>query len=122
MSTNNPYAGMTYEELLRSAPPIKRKPRPEKPKLELVASQQPNDGSRVASVALNDKDVATVRQALAGRRVRIGPDEVSFDKVTHARVTMRWTRATPAPPPPLVVSAYNPFANERLPGYEADDE
>ena len=29
MSTNNPYAGMTYEELLKNAPPIKRKVRPE---------------------------------------------------------------------------------------------
>jgi hypothetical protein len=28
MSSNNPYAGMTYEELLKNAPPIKRKARP----------------------------------------------------------------------------------------------
>src|ERR1700726_3263931 len=34
MSSNNPYAGMTYEELLKNAPRIKRKVRPEAMKPE----------------------------------------------------------------------------------------
>ena len=38
MSSNNPYAGMTYEELLKNAPPIKRKVRPEAVKPEPVVT------------------------------------------------------------------------------------
>ena len=125
MSIADGWIKLSEEEIQRriaSVPEPKPKAKPPvKPTLTLAAAREPEDGSRVASVPLEPEDVATVGEALAGRRVRIGDDEVGFDKVTHARVTMRWTRATPAPPPPLVVSSYNPFALERLPGYDPEE-
>jgi hypothetical protein len=61
-------------------------------------------------------------RAIVARRTVINGDEVGFDKVTHARVTMRWCTPTPADGPPRVVSGYNPFSLERLPGYDPDDK
>jgi hypothetical protein len=85
MSSNNPYAGMTFEELMKNPPPWKRKARPEQPNptLTLAASRDrdPDEQSKVASVALEPEDVATVREALKGRNVKIGGDEVGFDRV-----------------------------------------
>jgi hypothetical protein len=100
-------------------------PKPKAPALTLAASKdrRPKEQSQVASVALQPRDVQTVRDALAHRRMIIGGDVVGFEKVTEARVTMRWTRPTPAIEHGAgVVSAYNPFAKERLPGYEGDDD
>jgi hypothetical protein len=51
MSNNNPYAGMTYEELLKNAPPIKRKVRPE------VVKPAP-----VVKLATSNPDVPLERQ------------------------------------------------------------
>lgn len=104
--------------IIRNFPTPKKKPKPEpKPALALVAGGKP--GEQIASVALEGKDFDRVRGALAGRRVRIGEDVVGFDKVTEARVTMRWMRPTPAEAPAVgAVHAYNPFARERMPGNE----
>ena len=95
MSTNNP--GTTLEQLLKNQPPWKKKAKPEpaKPALTLAASRDRKPDEQVASVALESEDVETVREALAHRRMMIGGDEVGFDKVTAARVTMRWCRPTP---------------------------
>ena len=76
----------------------------------------------VAVVPLEGEDLERVKGALAGRYARINGDEVGFDKVTHARVTMRWCRPTAAYEGPRVVSNYNPFSLERLPGYDPDDK
>jgi hypothetical protein len=124
MSTNEPYREETIaerRERLRRIPiPPAPPPRAAKaPTLTLAASTEPG-AEQVASVALEPADVATVREALAHRRMRIGGDIVGFDKVTHARVTMRWTRCTPAPEFGRVVSDYNPFARNRLPGGDGE--
>jgi hypothetical protein len=111
------------ERLRRLPIPPRPKPKVEAPTLTLAASKDRTleEESQVASVALEPEDVETVRQALAGRSVRIGSDEVGFDRVTNARVTMRWCRPTPVFNPPRVISEYNPLARERLPGYRGDD-
>jgi hypothetical protein len=90
-----------------------------RPPLTLAASGggKPDE----AVVPLEGEDLERLKGALAGRYARINGDEVGFDKVTHARVTMRWCRPTPAAGPPRVVSGYNPFSLERLPGYDPDD-
>jgi hypothetical protein len=75
-----------------------------------------------ALVPLEGEDLERVKGALAGRYARINGDEVGFDKITHARVTMRWCRPTAAYQPGRVVSNYNPFSLERLPGYDPDDK
>jgi hypothetical protein len=107
--------------LLAKIRPRQPEPRP-KPPLTLAASNAAKPGEAVASVALEGEDLERVRGALAGRSARIGGDEVGFDRVTHARVTMRWCRPTPAYDPPKVVSNYNPFSLDRLPGYDPDDQ
>jgi hypothetical protein len=123
MSANNP--GTTLEQLLKNQPPWKKKPKP-KPILELAASRdrEPDEQNRIASVPLEPEDVQTVREALSHRRMMIGGDEVGFDKVTAARVTMRWCRPTPVidRADAKVVSAYDPYARERMPGYRGDDQ
>ena len=96
------------------------KPEPPQPKPKVAASGGPNEA--VAIVPLEGDDLERVKGALSGRYARIGSDEVGFDKVCHARVTMRWVRATPAHGPPRVISGYNPFSLERLPGYDPDDK
>jgi hypothetical protein len=91
----------------------------------IVASYPAPAQDKVASVALEPEDVEIVRGALAGRRVIIGEDEVGFDKVTEARVTMRWTRPSPPVverPDAKVVSGYDPYTRDRMPGYRGDGE
>jgi hypothetical protein len=123
MSTNN--AGTTLEQLLKNQPPWKKRAKP-KPTLELAASRdrEPDEQNRIASVPLEPEDVQTVREALSHRRMMIGGDEVGFDKVTAARVTMRWCRPTPVidRADAKVVSGYDPYARERMPGYQGDDQ
>jgi hypothetical protein len=131
MNTNDRKA--LIEELLKAQPPWKRKAAPlARPTLTLVASRD-RDGEQVASVALEPDDVAIVREALAGRGVRIGADDVSFDHVTNARVMMRWSSPKSPTSPPLVreqvrddfghaVFAYDPYAKERMPGYDPAEE
>lgn len=122
-TTNNPYMGMTLEELMKNTPPWNRRKGPKpKPALTLAASDGRKPDEEVASVALEPEDVDRVRDALAHRRVRIGDDVVGFDKVTEARVTMRWTRCMPVEPANRVASGYDPFAPERMPGYRGDDQ
>jgi phage terminase small subunit len=67
MSSNNPYAGMTYEELLKNAPPIKRKVRPEAVKL-----------TPVVTLATSNPDVPLERQRerISEAQQRLIADEV----------------------------------------------
>jgi hypothetical protein len=104
-------------ELLALLADLKPEPPQPKPKSPLTGG-----GQAVAIVPLEGEDLERVKGALAGRYARINGDEVGFDKVTHARVTMRWCRPTAAAQPPRVVSGYNPFSLERLPGYDPDDQ
>jgi hypothetical protein len=106
--------------LLANIKPRQPGPRP-KPPLTLAASGGAKPEEAVASVALEGDDLERVRGALSGRYAHIDGDEVDFNKVTHARVTMRWCRPTPANEAPHVVSAYNPFSFDRLPGDEGDE-
>ena len=57
MSSNNPYAGMTYEELLKNAPPIKRKVRPEAVKPEPVVTL----ATTIPTFHLNGNGIGSVR-------------------------------------------------------------
>jgi len=111
-------------ELLALIAKIKPRSRPQpEPKpttLTLAASGEGKPDEAV--VPLEGEDLERVKSALSGRYARINGDEVGFDKVTHARVTMRWCRATPVDGPPRVVSGYNPFSLDRLPGYDPDDK
>jgi hypothetical protein len=119
---------LTDEEIRRivaSYPKPAKKVKPEaKPMLKLATSGGGEPDERVASVPLEPEDVAIVRDALTGRRTMIGGDEVGFDKITNARVTMCWTRPTPAidRADAKVVSGYDPYSRERMPGYRGDDE
>lgn len=71
MSTNNPYAGMTYEELLKNAPPIKRKVRPEAVKPEPVVKlatanpDVPLDRQRERIAEATERLIADERRRLA---------------------------------------------------------
>ena len=123
---------LTDEEIRRivaSYPAPAKRVKPEvKPKLTLVASRdrEPEDKvasvaqerEQVASVPLEPEDVEIVREALAHRRVMIGEDVVEFDKITEARVTMRWCLPTPVAerPDAKVVFAYDPYSRERMRG------
>jgi hypothetical protein len=128
---------LTDEEIRRivaSYPKPAKKVKPKaKATLTLAASRDLEPDEQVASVPLEPEDVAIVREALAGRNVRVGADDVSFDHVTNARVTMRWSSPMSPTSPPLVrdrviddfghaVIAYDPYAKERMPGYRGDDE
>jgi hypothetical protein len=129
---------LTDEEIRRivasyPAPAKKVKPEAAKPMLRLAASREREPDERVASVPLEPEDVEIVREALVGRSVKIGPDEVRFDKITNARVTMCWTSSMSPTSPPLVrdrvidragraAFAYDPYSRERLLGYRGDDE
>ena len=110
---------LTDEEIRRivaSYPAPAKRVKPEvKPTLKLVASQE---REQVASVPLEPEDVEIVREALAHRRVMIGEDVVEFDKITEARVTMRWCLPTPVAerPDAKVVFAYDPYSRERMRG------
>jgi hypothetical protein len=131
MSTTDRLTDEEIRRIVASYPRPAKKVKPEaKPMLKLVASGEPDQ--QVASVALEPDDVAIVREALAGRSVKIGPDDVDFDKVTSARVTIRWSRPTSPISPPLVreyatdrgagtVFQYDPYAKERMPGYEPEE-
>jgi hypothetical protein len=127
---------LTDEEIRRivaSYPRPAKKVKPEaKPTLRLAASRDREPDEQVAGVPLEPEDVEIVREALAGRSVKIGPDEVGFDKITNARVTMCWTSPMSPTSPPLVrdrvidragpaVSGYDPYAKERMPGYEPEE-
>jgi hypothetical protein len=98
------------------------RPQPPEAKPTVVASSEGKADEAVAIVPIEGEDLERVKGALAGRRTMIGGDEVGFDKVTHAKVTMQWRRATPAYDPPRVVSNYNPYSIERLPGYDTDGQ
>jgi hypothetical protein len=119
---------LTDEEIrwiVASFPKPAKKVKPDaKPTLTLAASRDGEPDQQVASVPLEPEDVDRVRGALAGRRTMIGGDEVGFDKITNARVTMCWTRPTPAidRADAKVVSGYDPYSRERMPGYRGDDE
>jgi hypothetical protein len=107
------------QALIDKIKPREPEPKP-KPPLTLAATSEGKADE--ALVPLEGEDLERVKSALAGRYARIGSEEVGFDKVCHARVTMRWVRATPAYDPPRVVSNYNPYSLERLPGYDPDDQ
>src|SRR6516164_1050590 len=108
-------------ELLALLADLKPEPPQPKPKSTLTLAASGEGKPDEAVVPLEGEDLERVKGALAGRYARINGDKVGFDKVTHARVTMRWCRATPAYDPPRVVSGYNPFSLDRLPGYDPDD-
>ena len=118
MSTN-----VMSPELRAIIDKIKPRSRPQPPEATQPLTLATSGGGKAdeALVPLEGEDLERVRGALAGRYARINGDEVGFDKITHARVTMRWCRATPAYDPPRVVSGYNPFSLDRLPGYDPDD-
>src|SRR5262245_44710895 len=106
--------------LLADLKPEPPQPKP-KPPLTLAASSEGKPDEAVASVPLEGEDLERVKGALAGRRTMVNGDEVGFDKVCHARVTMRWCKPTAAHQP-SVISGYNPFSLDRLPGYDPDDQ
>ena len=82
----------TKEEILEVLRRMPIRPPRVKPTLELVASRErePDENAKVKSIALEPEYVAIVRYVLAGKSVMIVEDEVGFDKITEARVTLRY--------------------------------
>jgi hypothetical protein len=125
MSTTDRLTDEEIRRIVASYPRPAKKVKPEaKFTLTLAASRDLEPDEQVASVPLEPEDVDRVRDALTGRSVTIGDDEVSFDKISNARVTMAWRRPTPAPEQPKsqMVFGYDPYSRERMPGYRGDDE